>query len=954
MVQGQSAPTLPRRDLFKGGLLGVVGGIACSRTPTEDLIPYVVAPPEEVPGRATLYASTIERQGYAVGVLAECYGGRPVKLEGHPTHPGSLGALDAPAQALLHQLYDPARIARPGAFSSTSLLTLRSHFRTFRERSLAPSGRGLCVLLEPTSSLTQALALERLSQRYPEARLFVDDLSFPSADRRAALRAFGASTLSTVDFASLRTVVCIDDDAFVGGPESLCRARKWGPALGASDPRDKARLFVVEPTLTPTGMLADERLAATSNECGSLLLEIYRQLTRQFDPQSHRMLSSSRESLLDSRARKFARAAADELARQGSRGWVTIGPHQPEAIHILGFAINRLLHGANFGYPDQRLGGGDERFTLGGARDLLEELRSGRVQALVSLADNPWYSWPERSELSDLLRRVPFSVQSALYYNETAERTKHYVRRAHALESFDALHCVDGALSLSQPLLRPLADAVSPARLLLSLCETELGEKAFLKETIRVRRGGDQDLDASLAAGWASDTSMSPLKLKLDPDAVAAAARTIGQRSPSAAPELLIREETKLAGGRQANNGMLQELPDAVTKIVWDNVLLVHPQTGREKGLEEGARARVVGPSGSIELPVLFEPSQAPGVFTTTLGYGRDSSAEPTARGVGVDIGPLRSWKDPWQVLDFEVEPRASHGQLARTQHEFSDHERSAALRFTAHQFEEDPGLVAHHAEPPESIMPPLESQVRQWGMSVDLSACMGCGACVVACQVENSVPTVGPQEARLGRVMHWLRIDRYEKESNGQTVSVSQPMACQHCEQAPCEYVCPVGATTHSPDGLNEMTYNRCVGTRYCSNNCPYKVRRFNYLSYDQGLAPTRKMEKSPNVSVRSRGVMEKCTYCVQRIRRAEIDARLSGLPRSSAKVVTACQQTCPTGAIHFGSVSDRDSEVSQRIRSPRAYSALNELGVRPRTRYLAKITMPLSGDGNARKEEE
>lgn len=944
---------MARRDLLRGGILSFLGGAACSRQPTEDLIPYVETPPEEIPGRPTTYATTISRHGYALGVLAQCYGGRPVKLEGHPEHPSSLGALDALGQALLHELYDPARVSSSRAAQPSTWTTFLSDWRAFSETPVLSNGRGLCVLVEPTSSLIQLAALAQLSERYPEARFFVDDLTLPMASQRAARRAFGTRAVPAVDFGNVRAVLCIDDDAFVGRPESLCWARKWGPALGARDARDKARLFVAEPVLTSTGLLADERLASTRSECGALLLEIYRHLSTRLAPDSVARPPALGESLLDSRHRRWARKVSDELSRQPSHSWVTVGPHQPESVHILGFAVNRLLRQGLVGYPNPRLEPGDPRIPTGSAHDLLLELRSGRAKALISLADNPWYSWPERDEFTKLLTRVPFSVQCGLYHNETAQQTKHFVRRAHELEIFDAIRSLDGSVSLSQPLVRPLIRATSPSQLLLRLSGRRIDDKAFLNDVVRSKLGDKVDLDDLLRRGVVPDSAAPLSSLEPKPDVVAQAAQRIAQQTSPPAVELLIREEPKLDGGRHANNDILQELPDPVTKVVWDNVLLVHPKTGRQKELSHGGGARIVGARGSIELAVLFEPSQVPGVLSTTVGYGRNNPAEPTAHGVGVDVEPLRTLASPFSSVDFDVKPSNFRRELARTQHEFSDHERGAALLFSVDEFEKDPGLVKRHAEPPKSILPTRSSDVRKWGMSIDLSACMGCNACVVACQVENSVPTVGPKQARLGRTMHWLRIDRYEKKRFGRTVSVSQPMACQHCEKAPCEYVCPVGATTHSPDGLNEMTYNRCVGTRYCSNNCPYKVRRFNYLSYDEGLSPTRQMEKNPNVSVRSRGVMEKCTYCVQRIRRAEIDARLAGRPRSSAQVVTACQQTCPTQAIRFGAASDPKSEVSRKSSGPRAYSALNELGARPRTRYLAKIAQPFPHERSSGEED-
>ena len=402
--------------------------------------------------------------------------------------------------------------------------------------------------------------------------------------------------------------------------------------------------------------------------------------------------------------------------------------------------------------------------------------------------------------------------------------------------------------------------------------------------------------------------------------------------------ELDVLPDPRLGTGSDGNVPWLLELPEPVSKLVWDNALLVAPALAKREGLTTGDVVRVSRRGDHVEIPVLVQPGQAPGAVCAWLGWGR-SGAESNVRGKGVDVSPLRMAESPFLVVGVKLEKTGRRHQLVTTQQEGSQHGRPIALRKSRAEWKAEPDFARPQNEDPDSILPDRLHGSPQWGMAIDLSKCTGCSTCVIACQVENNVPVVGKGQVALGREMHWLRIDRYYEGSEDNPRVDSQPMACQHCEKAPCEYVCPVNATVHSPDGLNEMVYNRCVGTRFCSNNCPYKVRRFNFYNYNQHPPPILELSKNPDVTVRGRGVMEKCTYCVQRIRRAQIDARIARKRLADGDVVTACQQACPTRAIEFGDVSDPRSKVSQAQHNRRAYAVLNEVGTVPRTRYLARI---------------
>ncbi|MCA9560900.1 MAG: 4Fe-4S dicluster domain-containing protein, partial [Myxococcales bacterium] len=514
----------------------------------------------------------------------------------------------------------------------------------------------------------------------------------------------------------------------------------------------------------------------------------------------------------------------------------------------------------------------------------------------------------------------------------SAALATHVVPALHPLERWGDARAADGTVSLVQPVIRPLVPGVSAETVLSTLAGDTRTDRARL-----AARWGH--LDQALATGVLPDTRATFEARAVDPGAVEAALRQVEGPAPEGL-HLSVRPDRRLGLGEGAHNPWLQELPEPVTQVVWDNAALIGRATAAEAGVATGDVVRLTRGARSIELPALIVPDQAEGQLTVWLGFGR--------AGVGVDAGPLRSLDAPWLTGPVELASVGRRHDLVTTQRHHRLGDEPPVLHRTLDAWRREPDFARHHAEPPPSILPDrLDGETPQregqWGMTIDLDKCIGCNACVVACQAENDIPTVGKAMVALGREMHWLRVDHYRVDEGPEAGrTLVQPMACQHCEKAPCEYVCPVGATTHSPDGLNEMTYNRCVGTRFCSNNCPYKVRRFNFFDYRRGQPQTLRLQANPDVTARARGVMEKCTYCVQRIRRAQIEARAEGRPLGPAPVQTACQQTCPADAIAFGRVDLADSRVSRERRSPRAYAVLNALGTRPRTMYLARITHP------------
>jgi len=939
------ASELVSRRRFMGTLAASIAALGlegCDEP--EHIVPYVRRPPEVVPGVSRLYATTALRAGYGIGVLVESREGRPIKVEGHPEHPASLGATLVQEQASLFNLYDAdrARALRHGA----DVQSWRAFVAAFAAGAGQPwrraRGRGLCLLLQPTSSPLVGWLLAQLQGRYPEAKIFFDPGRAPVSRWAAMRQLFGRVVEPQHRFDEARRVVDLDANFLVALPMSVPWSRGFAAGRAIEDPRaEMNRLYSIESLLSVTGANADHRLPVGASKIGHVAAALLAAVGEQAGVVPPPVLQAARRHLHATEHRPWLEAAARDLNRHRGRAPVIVGEHQPPAVHVMAQAINHALGnpGVSVGYTRSALfdaGGG--AYDLDG---LLEALDAGGVDSLFMLEGNPAYSLTPDARFAERVTKARQRVLLSLYENETAPLATWFVPALHFLERWGDARAYDGTASLRQPLIRPIFGGRSVEDVLSVLIGApERGTRELLHRHWAERLGDERSFEEALAHGLLPRTRFQLEPAELDWAAVEAA---VGQLEvpTERALELNLLPDPKIEDGSLGNNIWLQELPDPITKLTWGNAALVAPRLAAELGVEDGDRVRIKRGHVAVDAPALIVPGQAPDAIGMWTGYGR-RGAESVARGVGVDVNPLRRASRPWVVPAVTLEKLADRAPLATTQQEPGLHGRPIFLRKSQQAWRRHPELAEAHDEPPRSLLPDRSGSVPQWGMSVDLNKCTGCSTCVIACVVENNIPAVGADQVRLGREMAWLRVDRYfEGPSHAPRVGL-QPMMCQHCEKAPCEYVCPVNATTHSPDGLNEMTYNRCVGTRYCSNNCPYKVRRFNYFDFNRSLSQVRTLVHNPDVTVRARGVMEKCTYCVQRIRRAQIDAKLQERSLGDGELVTACAQACPTGAIVFGAVSDPSSEVSQQQRSPRSYGVLSEIGTRPRTRYLARIDNP------------
>ncbi|HXT16595.1 MAG TPA: 4Fe-4S dicluster domain-containing protein [Gemmatimonadaceae bacterium] len=930
-----SPSSLSRRDFLRlaGASVALAGLDGCSRMPAEHILPFVDNRPELTPGVGAYYATAMSIDGCVTGLIVESHDGRPTKIEGNPAHPASLGATGALEQASVLQLYDPdrARYARSGTSRTTWAAIAAQLAPSVLGSRVGARGAGLHILIEPTSSLLDEELLVAILEAHPDARIY---MYAPLVTDRST-----QPLVQHYDVSAADVILAVDSDFLASGPFHLRYARQFADGRRLTQPSDAMnRLYAIESTFTPTGAAADHRFTVRPREIANVLRAIAQSV------------SANTGGLASAPA--WAAAIARDLHAHAGRSVVISHDPSPE-IRGLVRSINDAIGatGKTTWYTASPLIG--SHVPLRPFSELIDAMHARAVDTLVIAGGNPSYATPAIMDFSSLLAAVPNSVYVGMYENETARGAKSFVPMSHYLEAWADGRAYDGTVSLVQPLVNPLYHSISPAELYAALGGKGVATSYDLLRASWARRtAGDAEsawartLESGVVDGSAYSRTVTP------PEPIAAAPPT----SSAAANGIDVRfcADHKTHDGAYSNNGWLQELPAPITQLTWGNAALLSPRTAQRLGIADGGPVSLSASGRTLELPAHVVPGLADETVTVHFGYGR-AGAESLARGVGASAYAL------WPALGVRYESgvsiaaAGSAGPLSIAQTQSTMQVNEPVRRASLDQYRASPTSVAPRPNRVLSLYPAQPASrhaPEQWAMTIDLSTCIGCGACVVACQAENNIPVVGAEEVRKGRAMQWLRIDRYFASREAEIEALVQPMLCQHCEHAPCEYVCPVEATTHSSDGLNEMVYNRCVGTRFCSNNCPYKVRHFNWFDYNAHLSETEMMVKNPNVTVRERGVMEKCTFCVQRIREAEIAAGRDGRPMRGTDVRTACQQACPTNAIVFGSLSESDSEVVRRREQPRAYAALEDLGTEPRVKYLARIrnTNPDVSSGEAK----
>lgn len=946
-----------RREFIKlmGASLALAGVTGCTRMPAEKIVPYVRAPEEIVPGRPLYFATALPLGAAATPVLVESHMGRPTKIEPNPEHPATLGGTDVFSQGSILTLYDPDRsktVRYLGDIRPWSEFLPAIQAAMTAQRAL--KGAGLRLLTETVTSPTLAAEIESLLADLPDAKWIQYD-AVSRDDMRAASRlAFGEYVDPIYHFDRAEVVLSLDADFLSSGPGRLRYTRDFiAKRRLTAGQTTMNRLYVVESTPSTTGIKADHRvpLRATDVERVARAVAAALGVVGVTAPAEVPGLPAG---LLD--------ALVGDLRAHRGRSLVVAGDEQPPAVHVLAHAINDAL--GNAGETVEYVAAVTPRPTeqLAELRALVREMHEGKVDLLVVMATNPVYSAPPDLRFAEAMQKVTLRVHLGLYDDETGEYCQWHVPEAHPLEAWGDTRAFDGTVSIVQPLIAPLYEGKSALELVVAM-SPRLDRRAYDVVREYWQRGYDARATGdwgtfvwpdgttpgtfedfwrrSVHDGYIPGTASRPKPVAFNGAVVA----SLAAPAPAEGLEVVIRPCPHVWDGRFANNGWLQEAPRPVTKIAWDNVALVSERTARELGvLNEDLATLTVG-EASIKVPVWILPGQAHGSVHLTLGYGRRRAGR-VGNGVGVDVTPVRAASAPWQTVGATLRANGERYPLACTQGHFAMEGRHHLRAGTLGTYKADPEFAHHYAHSPDENMTlygnPWKYEGYAWGMSIDLNSCTGCNACVVACVSENNIPVVGKDQVRRQREMHWIRVDRYYTGSVDDPDMYYQPMMCQHCENAPCEVVCPVAATVHSDEGLNDMVYNRCVGTRYCSHNCPYKVRRFNFFLYSDWDTPSLKMARNPDVTVRSRGVMEKCSYCVQRINHARIDAKREDRKIRDGEVVAACEAACPAQAIVFGDLNDPTSRVAKLREEPRGYKVLDELNTRPRTTYLAAVKNP------------
>jgi MoCo/4Fe-4S cofactor protein with predicted Tat translocation signal len=1007
-----AAPSRRRFLKLMGASLAMAGLTltGCRRWPQERLAPYSTNPAGHMPGVPEQYATAWELGGVAQPLLVTSFDGRPIKIEGNPSHPmswtkkGKYGSADAFAQATILDMYDPQRSREildrsTGAAKTMTWEQFPGDARKWFGKT-KDNGAGLAILCEATASPSVLDMKKRLLAAFPQAKWHEYEPLTSDVELEASRAAFGKSLRTVLHLDQANVVVSLDADLLGTHPAHVRYAADWSEKRRAADADgagkgEMSRVYMAESRFSVTGSVADVRLAVDPSRIDVLARAIAAKLG---------VAGVGADQKLTDLETKFVNAAADDLNSARGASVIAAGPSAPLAVHLLAHAINQKIGaiGKTVTLIDDPAG---NRTATHFAQimSLSKDMADGKVQTLLILGGNPAYDAPLDAHFDELLPKIDASIHLSLYDDETSRKCKWHIPRAHYLEAWGDGRAWDGSANIVQPLIEPLFDGKSIIEILALVTGDELtAGELIVRRTWKNQliKGADFEKQwrRALEAGVLANSAFPAVTTAPNAANIPAA-----QPAPASGTfTLKFEPDSHTYDGRFANNAWLQETHDPLTKLVWDNAALVSVQDAQQLGLTTSDVVTLEGNGYWLETAVYVMPGQPVGVISLSLGYGRSATGTPVAKegAIGERLGfnayRLRTSATPYVVSGVKLKKGTHDGKmqtytLATTiVHHLIDElgmkgreariggkgETGIVIReATFAEYKKDPKAPNRESEEEGKLRlqlfdppsPDRFSHPHRWGMSIDMNTCIGCNACVVACQAENNVGVVGKDMVLMHREMGWLRIDTYFKgeAADPQIDAVHQPMMCVHCENAPCEQVCPVAATMHDTEGLNVMVYNRCIGTRYCSNNCPYKVRRFNYFDWhakpprkstgvtwpglpdgqqldEKSIDPIRRMQFNPEVTVRMRGVMEKCTYCIQRISRTKIARRNADQEIKDGDIVTACQQACPTQAIIFGNLNDKSSEVYQLHQIPRAYEVLGELNPRPRTRHLAKLRNP------------
>ncbi|MBN1851095.1 MAG: TAT-variant-translocated molybdopterin oxidoreductase [Pirellulales bacterium] len=961
-----------RRWLQLMGASLALAGISGCRWERQEIAPFANRPLDRIPGTRQHFATAMPTGSTAHGIVVTTVDGRPIKIEGNPRHPQSLGATNVFAQAAVLELYDPDRSChvyrRSGDKQSEGTWEQFTHFcQSHFGRLCELAGDGLCVLSQGNTSPTLDRIRHDLRTNFPSACWFEYEAISDDNEREGARIAFGKPLRAQLALDKAQVILCLDADLLGSHPASVRHARDFSMGREANAGQMN-RLYAVESRYSLTGAAADHRLPLPSCQIPAFVGELEQTLAMMADS-DHSV--PTHQDQPPSQIEPFVRTVVRDLLANGGRSIVAIGSNQSPAAIAAVHRINARLGNEGKTVIYTQTMDPDRPAHLDAIKGLVEKIRHGNVNTLLILGGNPVYNAPADLAFAEAIAGIATTIHLSSYRNETSRQCSWHLPQAHFLETWGDARAWDGTYSILQPAIAPLYGGRSEIEVLAMILAASSREQVpdarmedLVRRTFQQMAGDDPVVwDKTLRDGLLIDSAWKAESVPVPGGPVLEHVRPY-QVPENGSLEITFWSDLSVGDGRFANSSWLQELPDPMTKITWDNAALVNPETACRLGIENETKITIQAGGREMTIPAYILPGQAPGSIGVALGYGRTAAGHvggDTSLGippVGVDAYLLRT-TDAMTILNgAHVKATGIPYRLATTQ----DHHAIDAVGQTGRDkkvaalireanldyYREHPDFAQHveHHPPLKSLWEEHFFDGHRWGMSIDLSKCIGCGACIIACQAENNIPVVGKEQVLQGREMQWLRVDRYFRGPLGAPQVAHQPIPCQQCELAPCEQVCPVAATIHSQEGLNDMVYNRCVGTRYCANNCPYKVRRFNYLNYHKDLGKdggeVSKMKYNPDVTIRCRGVMEKCTYCVQRIQTVKIEAKKRRLVIRDGEIQTACQQVCPSQAIHFGNIADQESTVSKKYSLDRAYALLSELNIRPRTVYLARISNP------------
>jgi MoCo/4Fe-4S cofactor protein with predicted Tat translocation signal len=931
--------SMSRRNFIEimGASLALAGlSAACSRMPMEKIVPYSEQPENLIPGKPTFFSSVLTMGGFAQGLLVETHEGRPTKIEGNPNHPANLGGSDVFMQAALLSLYDPDRSTGVRKQNQASdwnqfLTETRANLPHWQKTG----GKGIYLLTEAISSPTLRDQIQIFLKNFPQSQWHSYDPGTRENLYRGSELALGERLEAIYRLDQAQVILSLDGAFLDEGPARLRLARQFADARRVRTGREQMnRLYLAECTPSLTGAMADHRLAVKSAEIANLAREIARQVGVGIGTDKGAGAGS------ETRAGTWIQAVVQDLLAHRGRCLVICGEQQPPSVHALCLAMNSAL--GNFEKTIHFISPPVPEIPA--PEKLTRAMQGGEVDTLFILGGNPVYNFPADLDFAAALRKVRMPIHLAEAVDETSQICAWHLPQAHFLETWGDAVAFDGTASIQQPVCAPFYGGKSALELLALLSDHPektahmLIQDYWLKKTSKVKFS-DPNFKSHWN-NWLRDGLMADSAAKKRP-------ARLRKFSLSANPstkeglEINFKLDPCIHDGRFANNGWLQELPKPLSKLTWSNAVFLAPETAGQLGLKTEDEVELSHRGRRVRGSLFILPGHAVGAITVHLGYGR-TQAGRIGNGQGFNAYALQTSDAAFFSTGVTLKKTGQGVELATTQHHHSMEGRDLVRFGTQLQLVRDAKSIVPLRPNPEALIPDTPYPDAAWAMSIDLNACIGCNACMIACQAENNIPIVGREEVRRGRSMHWVRVDRYYQGSAEDPQIFFQPVPCMHCEAAPCEEVCPTVATSHSSEGLNQMTYNRCVGTRFCSNNCPYKVRRFNFFQYSDMKTSLAKMSKNPDVTVRSRGVMEKCSYCVQRIKGVQIQAELEDRKIRDGEIVTACEAACPTQAILFGDRNDPQSRVARLKREPLNYAILEELGTRPRTTYLAKLKNP------------